>query len=113
MSALLNNLTVQALDHRVEVALLRPEPEEPGQFYTLRGYEISALGDFHDIGRFITAIASQQRIITPLNLDLSVFRGNQSDLGGEGVIEARFRIETYVLPPRGARLPAAPPGGGP
>jgi type IV pilus assembly protein PilO len=90
-------------------ASFRPEPDEPGEFYTKKAYQMQAIGEYHDIARFLTSVASLSRIITPVDLTLTPYTG--STQGGvtsaQNPIVADFRIETYVLPKAGET--AAPP----
>lgn len=95
---LLNDMTVEARRVNVDIALMRPEPPEPGPFYTRQSYQLEAVGDFHSVGRFLTAVASLSRIITPVDLDVTPFQGNQATVDAEAPVVARFRIQTYVLP---------------
>lgn len=107
---LLRTINSEARRLNVEMATYQPEPEVPGPYYTETGYSIRAYGDYHDIGRFLTAIASLRRIITPTDLDLSRFTGSPSSaFEFEAPVVATFRIKTYVLPEGGA--PAARMGG--
>ncbi|MHC4925594.1 MAG: type IV pilus inner membrane component PilO, partial [Planctomycetota bacterium] len=56
--SLLREITAQArqLTGR-DPAQFRPEPDEPGQFYTRRAYQMQSIGEYHDIARFLTAVA--------------------------------------------------------
>ena len=110
--ALLRQITSEA--RRIigqDPAQFRPEPDEPGEFYTKKAYQMQAIGEYHDIARFLTAIASLARIITPVDVSITPY------VGPEGVVEvpypvvADFRIETYVLPPPAATPPPAQVGG--
>lgn len=99
-----------------DLATINPEPAQPGAYYTKTSYEVSVIGQYHDVGRFLTAVASLPRIITPMDLQMTartqrVARGGPQAQGAEepGQVTARFRIETYVLPDA---PPPLPPGGG-
>lgn len=103
---LLNQMSAESRRTGVDIALLRPEPAQPGQFYTQQTYEIEVVGAYHDVGRFLTSIASLSRIITPVDMDLTRFTGSESVVDAENPVVARFRIQTYVLPA------GTPAGGG-
>jgi type IV pilus assembly protein PilO len=118
--ALLNDVAEQARRVGVEVALTRPEPEEVGAYYTKTAYEYQLIGDYHQIAKLLTAIASLPRIITPVDLELAEFVG-QGDVteGMEFALTATLRLETYILPAPGETMgvegegvEGAPPGGG-
>lgn len=110
--SLLREVTAQArqLTGR-DPAQFRPEPDEPGEFYTKKAYQMQAIGGYHDIARFLTAVASLSRIITPVDLSLTPFTGPAAVTDVENAVVAEFRIETYVLPPAGAGPPPATVGG--
>ncbi len=108
VSSLLNDISTVARQTGVNDASLRPEPEEAGAFYTKKSYELEVVGDYHDIGEYLTRIASLTRIITPVDLELGRFQGDASLLDMEVPLTARLRIQTYILP----RSAPAPQGGG-
>ncbi len=95
---LLNDMTVEARRVNVDIALMRPEPPEPGEFYTRQSYQLEAVGEYHDVARFLTAVASLSRIITPVDMDVTRLQGNRGQVDAESPVVARFRIQTYVLP---------------
>jgi len=100
-AALLNDITAESRRQGVEINAIDPEPEEVGEFYTKKSYELVVIGDYHNIGRFLTTIASLPRIVTPVDLEVSVFQGDQEVLSPdyETPLAARLRIQTYLLPP--------------
>ncbi len=94
-----------------DLTSMRPEPSEPGPFYTKQSYEISVIGEYHEVGRFLTAIASLPRIITPVDLEMSPFTNpTRSADASVADVTARFRIETYVLPDQSVQGPPEQPG---
>lgn len=101
---LLHELTLRAQETNVDIALLRPDAEQPGAHYNKQIYEMSVIGTYHDVGAFLTAVGSLPRIITPV--DLQVKTRGQTNRTGQILLEVGFRIETYILP---APPPAAPP----
>ena len=110
--ALLREITAQARQIiGSDPAQFRPEPDEPGQFYTKKAYQMQAVGEYHDIARFLTSIASLSRIITPVDVGLTTFTGPVTVTEAESPVVVDFRIETYVLPQAGATPPAQVGGG--
>lgn len=109
---LLNDMTVEARRVNVEIALMRPEPPEPGEFYTRQSYQLEAVGEYHDVARFLTAVASLSRIITPVDMDVTRLQGNRGQVDAESPVVARFRIQTYVLPEGMGGQAQTPSGGG-
>ena len=100
VAALLNEISAAARQSGVSDPEMRPEPNEVGAFYTKETYEIEVVGEFHDIGRFLTRIASLPRIITPKDLELVPYQGDESflDPETEAPLTARLRIQTFILP---------------
>ncbi len=114
--ALLNSMAVEARQNRVELALMRPEDPQVGPYYTKQSYAIGVLGEYHDVGRFLTAIASLPRIVTPVDLDVAVSaRASNREEEAEELspVLAQFNIQTYVIPPTVAEVdPGITAGGG-
>ncbi len=64
------------------------------------------------MGRFLTAIASLPRIITPVELELETFEGDLVRSEMVAPVSARFTIQTYVLGGTGPMPPAEGAGEG-
>lgn len=101
---LLRTMAQNALETGVDLKTLRPEEEQPGEFYAKQVYEFGAIGAYHQLGQFLASIGSLPRIVTAQNL--SMVPTNQQTRSGAAELEAKFRIETYVIP----KPPAAPAG---
>ena len=111
VASLLNDIQSQARLMGVDPLALDPEPAETAGPYTKTSYRMTVVGEYHDVGRFLTAVASLSRIVTPVQVDVNLYGQPQTRPEMEFPVEATFRIETYVLPDQGA-LPAALPGDG-
>ena len=115
---LLESMALEARRNNLgDLASINPEPAQPGAYYTRTSYEVSVVGPYHDVGRFLTAIASLPRIITPVDLEMNTrvtqrTRTRAGALEEPGQVTARFRIETYVLPDAPPPLPEAGGDGG-
>lgn len=96
---LLDAISVEAQRTGVELALIQPTGATAEEFYTRRTYELAVLGSYHQIGDFLTRVGSLPRIITPTDLILTV--REEVSRTGNPQLEARFAIETYVLPTMG------------
>jgi type IV pilus assembly protein PilO len=96
---LMRTLTTEGRSAGVEVLNLAPEPDQPSEFYVRKSWSLNVYGEYDQVGRFVTSIASLPRIITPVDLELSPFAvptGMVMDY--EFPVSATFRIELYVLP---------------
>ncbi len=101
VSGLLRTINERAEQIGVEVARFTPGDTNRGTYYNRRSFEMTVLGSYHDIGRFLSEIGSLNRIITPV--DLAVEPNNVRE--DEQTLEASFLIETYVLPEPGQAPP--------
>jgi type IV pilus assembly protein PilO len=112
VAALLDDIQSRARLVGIDVQSLDPEPSEPAGPYDKTGYAMTVVGEYHAVGRFLTEIASLSRIVTPVQVDISLYAAPQTHPKMVSPVQASFRIETYVLPDRAATLPPAElPGG--
>jgi type IV pilus assembly protein PilO len=95
---LLDAISAEAQRSRVELSLIQPVGATEEAYYTRRTYDMAVLGSYHDIGEFLTRVASLSRIVTPLNLALTPKTDDTREPGDTQRLEARFSIETYVIP---------------
>jgi len=100
VAAVVDQMSVVAREVGVDVNLIRPEQAEPGLFYDKQTYQIRVLGEYHDIGEFLTRIASLPRIITPMDVQLDPYDDPTGSLGYDSPVEVTFRIQTYIAPDR-------------
>lgn len=108
--ALLRDIAAEARRVNVDLESFNPEPDQPGEFYTRQSYQLRAIGEYHEVARFLTSIASLPRIITPVDLDVTPFSDPQNVTDFESAVVAAFRIQTYVLPAAGSGPPPAAVG---
>ncbi len=112
VAPLINTIQQEARALGITPLDLTPLPEEPGQHYTRFSYSLRLVGDYHQIGRFLTTIASGSRIITPVRMTVGLYEETQGRLGNyEAPIEVAFEVETYILPEPGS-VPQATVGEG-
>ena len=109
--ALVDDIQARARLVDVEVVGLDPEPTEPAGPYNRTGYQMTVVGDYHDVARFLTEIASLPRIVTPVQVDMETYSGVSQRASMVSPVQATFRIETYVLPDPTSVAPAELPGG--
>jgi type IV pilus assembly protein PilO len=93
---LLDAISAEARRSGVELARIQPMGATEEQFYTRRTYDLGVYGSYHEIGEFLSQVGSLPRIITPINLNLTI--REEQTRSGNPQLEARFTIETYVLP---------------
>ena len=99
---LLDAISAQAQQTGVEISLIQPISATQERFYTRRVYDMAVQGRYQEIGEFLTRVASLPRVVTPTDLRLAPLAapGAQPAAGGDQPpkLEARFSIETYVIP---------------
>ena len=93
VSALLEAISAEERRAGVNVAVMRPEPPELGEFYKRRSYELQVEGGYHEVGTFMTAIASLERVVA--STDVSITPASPPGLEGGGQVVANFWIRTY------------------
>jgi Tfp pilus assembly protein PilO len=95
----------------VDLRDLSPQPREPGEHYDRTAFNMAVVGEYHAVARFLTEVASLSRIVTPTQVEVSLFTQAQQYRDLESPVEAVFRIETYVLPEPDANPAPAQIGG--
>jgi type IV pilus assembly protein PilO len=100
---LLDAISAEAQRAGVEISLIQPVSATSERYYTRRVYDMAVLGQYHAIGEFLTRVASLPRVVTPTDLRLATpaaTAGAPAPAAGDPAprLEARFSIETYVIP---------------
>ena len=105
---LLDDIQRRARVQQVDVRLLEPQPREPVELYDRTAYNMSVVGEYHSVARFLTDIASLDRIVTPVQVEVELYDQPAMYADLESPVVANFRIETYVLPDSTAAATPAP-----
>lgn len=100
VAALLEAMAVEGRRTGVEITLMRPEPMEVGEFYDRWSYEIGVHGTYHAVGTFLASIASLERIVASVDMELGPAAQTETGEADAGQVNARFRIQTYVVSSR-------------
>jgi type IV pilus assembly protein PilO len=108
---LLDAISAEAQRSGVEISLIQPVSATQERYYTRRVYDMAVLGHYHDIGEFLTRVASLPRIVTPVDVRLAPPAASAAAQAAAAnpragtpaaeeapKLEARFSIETYVIP---------------
>lgn len=111
VAILADDIANQARQQGVELQRMVPEPRQPGTYYDQSTYSMAVVGEYQDVARFLTDIASLSRIVTPIELDLQLFQQPNLFPDMEAPVQAQFRIQTYVLPDPNAAPAPVPEGG--
>jgi type IV pilus assembly protein PilO len=100
VALVINQMDEVARDEGVIVTMTRPQAAVQGPFYAEQSYQIRVLGEYHDVGRFLSGVASLSRIITPSDVQLEPFDDPTGSMGFDAPVEVNFRIQTYLAPDR-------------
>jgi type IV pilus assembly protein PilO len=109
---LLEQVSTAARRVGLDVGEIQPQPVTPGDQFDTYRYSLKVMGDYHSIAEFLTNVGSLTRIITPVNLKLSL-PGNVQQANklkrrkDDAIIVVSFDIQTYV-----AKAAPAPAGSG-
>ncbi len=100
---LLDAISAEAQRAGVRIHLIQPVSATEENFFTRRVYDMAVTGGYHQIGEFLTRVASLSRIVTPTNLTVAPAEAapaaaGAAPAGRTAELEARFSIETYVIP---------------
>jgi type IV pilus assembly protein PilO len=79
---LLRTLTDLSRKYKVSIMGIAPTGSAPVEYFTRVSYSITLKGNYNDIGRFLTAIALEERIMTAENLVMAAAPGSDTSASG-------------------------------
>jgi len=107
--ALLEQVSTAARHAGLDLAEVLPEGVLPGDDFDTYKFRIGVTGPYHKVAALLTNIAALQRIVTPMNLQVSVATPRQTaeykPRRDEQLLDVKFEIQTYVV--RGAAQPGS------
>lgn len=77
--SLLIDISQTGLASGLEERLFQPEAEIPKDFYAEKPIKIRLTGDFHEMGDFVSGVASLPRIVTLHDMTITPDASNESD----------------------------------
>ncbi|OGR42996.1 MAG: hypothetical protein A2X35_04540 [Elusimicrobia bacterium GWA2_61_42] len=86
---LLRTITALSKKHKVDIQSITPGGSAPVEYFTKVSYVIALKGNYHDVGRFLTALGLEERILTSENLTMS------ASVGSDFSLVARFTLVAY------------------
>jgi type IV pilus assembly protein PilO len=104
VAALIDGLSTAARVNGMELSNYEPQGEMPGDYFNAQKYAFSVTGPYHRVADFLTAVASFDRILVPINVAM-VPSGRRTDRRpgrDETFVDVKFGVLTYVsktLPP--------------
>ncbi len=108
--SLIDQVSSAARRANLDVGALEPEPPIDGELFDTFRYRMKICGSYNDLAQMLTNIGSLNRIVTAINLQLTLPQGCAAKPGKQ-VLSSSFVIQTYVVrtaPKKGApKKPAA------
>jgi type IV pilus assembly protein PilO len=107
--ALIEQVSNAARRSRLELAGLDPQPPIEGEMFDTFRYRVRLNGSYHEIGQVLANIASLNRVIAPINVNLQLNTGTSArPTPGKQPLSSTFEIQTYVVRTTPRAKPAAP-----
>lgn len=69
---------------------------DSSSYFMHQNWDMRVEGEYHNVGEFLTRVASFDRIVKP---DIQEIRPTEETQSGRQKVEAAFSLETFVLPP--------------
>ena len=110
MEGLLKNITLEGQKRNVSFLLFRPLDPVEKPYYWENPIEIRTQSTYHDLGEFLSSVASLDRIVNINNLKLSAYQPNKGR--SSHTVTAEFVASIYIFkgldaPVSNAAAPAA------
>jgi type IV pilus assembly protein PilO len=111
--SLIDQVSSAARRARLDVGALEPEPPIDGELFDTFRYRMKICGSYNDLAQMLTNIGSLNRIVTAINLQLTLPQGCAGQPGKQ-VLSSSFEIQTYVVrtAPRKGAAKKPPVSGG-
>lgn len=104
-SALQPLIAQLATEYDITLTNLEPSERVKGDKYDIESYQVSARGQYHDLGGFLAALGSLPRIVRVTDLAAEVASTSSTRANGssaERFVNIKFKLESYL---RGTALP--------
>lgn len=85
---LIRTVTRLSKKYRVSVTAITPSGQAKVEYFTKVKYTMTVRGDYHDIGRFLTALGMEERILTSENLIMTATVGQETSVNATFVLAA-------------------------
>jgi len=86
---LIRTVTTLSRKYKVSISAIAPTGQSKVEYFTKATYAITLRGNYNDIGRFLTALGLEERILTSENLTMSG-TGNP-----DSSVNAQFTLAAY------------------
>lgn len=86
---LLRTVATLSKKYRVNIQAITPSGSAPVEYFTRVSYLITLRGNYHDVGRFLTALGLEERILTSENLGMTTTNSTENS------VNAQFTLVAY------------------
>lgn len=86
---LIRTITDLSKKHNIVVTSISPAGSAQVEYFLKVSYSLTVAGNYHDVGRFLTALGVEERILTSENLSL------QGTVGSATSVNATFTLVAY------------------
>ena len=76
----------------LQISLLRPQPEQPKEFYAEVPITVKIVGDYHAVGQFFDALGRLSRIVSVSNVQMSVSKAKTTQSLETQCLATTFRF---------------------
>lgn len=101
--ALLENVSTAARRVGLDLASVEPMPVLIGEQFDTYRYKLSVKGGYHALAGFLTNVASLNRIVAPVAVDVKQMGAQEKKKArtrdGEATLDTDFQIQTYIAHP--------------
>jgi type IV pilus assembly protein PilO len=98
--ALLENVSTAARRVGLDLASVEPMPVLVGEQFDTYRYKLSVKGGYHALAGFLTNVASLNRIVAPVAIDVKQMGAQEKKKArakdGEATLDTDFQIQTYI-----------------
>lgn len=92
---ILKSISSLGKESNLEFTLFRPKPEVPQQFYAQVPIELTALGNYHNIGKFFDKVSKLPRIINVVDFNMARAKDVKGRSENEVLVKTSCMINTY------------------
>jgi type IV pilus assembly protein PilO len=92
---LLNDISQKRVEASLEEELFQPSGEQPKEFYAAIPNKIVVVGDYHEMGSFVSAVAALSRIVTIENVEIKGAAAGKRELSGNTQLRMTATAQTY------------------
>jgi type IV pilus assembly protein PilO len=110
VTALVDEVSNSARRVNLELAGIDPQPPIEGELFDTYRFQLKLNGNYHQIATVLTNIASLNRVVSPIDLNLQLGAPNAKAPPNTQPLAAAFSIQTYVIRTQPSK--AAPKPGG-